>query len=194
VAFKRERTLELLGFSPRAGRYVPIASFPFTGSSGDLGPKRRSWDHQIPEGFYRISAVNPASLYHLSLEIDYPNASDRALGDSRDPGSEIFIHGDAVSDGCIPIGDRAIEQLFLAVLDSRSAGHEVPVAVFPCRFERPECRAALRRQEARRPALAAFWSNLERGYEILVRSGAPPGVSVDSRGRYAFAAAGAGMQ
>ncbi len=191
VVFKLERTLELRAYSRRAGRDVTVVSFPVLGTSGTLGPKRRAWDHQVPEGFYRVTTLNPESLYHLSLEIDYPNASDRALGDPDDPGGEIFIHGDAVSDGCIAIGDRAVEQLFIAVLDGRRAGYEVPVAILPCRFDDRTCRETLDREERRRPELAAFWSNLAAVYEALARSGKLPLVRVDRAGRYAF---GAGAQ
>ncbi|HUK13277.1 MAG TPA: hypothetical protein VLW17_08235, partial [Thermoanaerobaculaceae bacterium] len=123
MAFKRERTLELWGFSASRRRYIRIAAYPILAASGDLGPKRRAWDHQVPEGFYHLVRLNPESLYHLSLQVDYPNRSDRLLGDREDPGSDIYVHGDRVSDGCLPIGDHAIEQLYLAVLDSRAAGH-----------------------------------------------------------------------
>ncbi len=194
VAFKHERRLELWGVSVRAGRYVRVASYPFRGSSGELGPKRRSWDHQIPEGYYRVAGLNPASLYHLSLEIDYPNPSDRILGDARDPGSDIFIHGGDASDGCIPIGDGPIEELYLAVLDSRAAGFDVPVEIFPCRFSDRECRALLERDARGRPALAAFWANLAEGYDRFAASGTAPAVSVERSGRYAFGAPAPGRQ
>ncbi len=186
VAFKEERTLELWGFSERRGRYVEIVSYRFLGSSGELGPKRRSWDHQIPEGYYHVTVLNPESLYHLSLGLDYPNASDRLLADGRDPGSDIFIHGDDVSDGCIPIGDRGIEQLYIAVLDSRSAGYGVPVEIFPCRFSERGCREELRRADRGRPELAAFWAELNAGFDLLEMSGMPPAVEVDADGRYTF--------
>jgi murein L,D-transpeptidase YafK len=186
VAYKQERRLKLWAFSPRRRRYVEVVSYRFLATSGGLGPKRRAWDHQIPEGFYRVVALNPASLYHLSLKLDYPNASDRALGDRRDPGGDIFIHGDSVSDGCIPIGDRAIEQLYIAVLDSWAMGYPVPVDVFPCRFSEESCRALLHRDAEGRPALAAFWSNLAAGFEAFERSGLPPKVSVAASGRYLY--------
>lgn len=186
VVYKAERELELWGFSLRRGRFVPVAAYPMLATSGTLGPKRRRWDHQIPEGFYRVAALNPVSLYHLSLRLDYPNRSDRVLGDHRNPGDDIYIHGDHVSDGCIAIGDRAIEQLYLAVLDSRAAGREVPVEIFPCRFSDPDCRARLRREADGRPALAAFWDNLADGFALLERSGRPPRVSVAASGRYVF--------
>ena len=32
----------------------PIFSYPVLGQSGELGPKLREGDRQVPEGFYRI--------------------------------------------------------------------------------------------------------------------------------------------
>jgi murein L,D-transpeptidase YafK len=186
LAFKQERRLELWGWARARSRYVLVATYPILAASGVLGPKRSEGDHQVPEGFYHVTNMNPASLYHLSLELDYPNRSDRILGDPRAPGSKIFIHGDAVSDGCIPIGDHAIEQVYLAVLDSRVAGYDVSVGIFPCRFSSAACRGLLSERSAGRPALAAFWANLAEGYEAFTQTGLPPRVSVEASGRYAF--------
>lgn len=186
VVYKAERRLELWGFSRRRGRFVPVASYPMLATSGVLGPKRRSWDHQIPEGFYRVAALNPVSLYHLSLLVDYPNRSDRLLGDRRDPGDDIFIHGDHVSDGCVAIGDSAIEQVYLAVLEGRASGNDVPVEILPCRFSDSGCQALMRREAEGKPELAPFWGNLAGGFEQFERSGMPPRVSVAASGRYVF--------
>jgi len=185
-AFKQEGVLELWALSMERGRYVEVARWPFTGYSGDLGPKRRRWDRQIPEGFYRVAGFNGASRYHLSLELDYPNASDRILSNARHPGSNIFIHGDEWTSGCIPIGNRAIEQAYLAVLDAADAGHEVPVQVFPCRFGTPACDRLLRAYAKGKPKLAAFWENLRAGATAFELNGLPPAVSVAPDGRYLF--------
>jgi murein L,D-transpeptidase YafK len=185
-AFKEEGDLEVWAFDPVRGRYVRIERVPFTGYSGDLGPKRRRWDRQIPEGFYRVRSFNGASRFHLSLELDYPNASDRLLADRRHPGNNIFIHGDEWTNGCIPIGNRAIERLFLAALDSRSAGHQVEVHIFPCRFEREGCARLLRNASAKRPKLRSFWQSLEKGYRHFEEVGVPAVVVVEPDGRYAF--------
>src|SRR6185369_17562896 len=48
-------------------------------------------------------------------------------------GGEIFIHGDCVTIGCVPIGDEAIEEVYLAALETRSRGGEVSVLVLPAR-------------------------------------------------------------
>lgn len=186
-AYKEEGEFELWGLAAAESRYVRIAKWPFNGYSGDLGPKRRRWDRQIPEGFYRIRAFNGASRYHLSLEIDYPNPSDRALSTARHLGNNIFIHGRDVSIGCIPLGDRVIEQVYVAVLDSRCAGYEVPVHIAPCRFGSPGCERRLREFARGKPRLEVFWTNLRRGFELFDATGVPPLVSVSEQGQYQFA-------
>ncbi|MEM7626859.1 MAG: L,D-transpeptidase family protein [Planctomycetota bacterium] len=94
--------------------------YPILKLSGVSGPKLREGDRQVPEGVYAIEGLNPNSSYHLSMKLDYPNAFDlaRAAEDGRDnPGSNIFIHGKALSVGCLAMGDPAIEELFVLVAD-----------------------------------------------------------------------------
>lgn len=186
-AFKEEGELELWGASARSAPFTKIATWPFTGYSGELGPKRRRGDRQIPEGFYLLDGFNGASRYHLSIHISYPNASDRLRGDRRHPGSNIFIHGDERTDGCIPIGDRAIELLYIAVLDSQNAGHATPVHIFPCRFDTPSCVRLLRTTARKGSGLATFWSNLEEGFWHFAATGTLPLVGINVDGRYTFA-------
>ncbi|MDD3118270.1 MAG: L,D-transpeptidase family protein [Victivallales bacterium] len=112
LVLKRERLVELWADEVR------FAVYPMTAFSGTLGPKRREGDGQIPEGFYRPVFLNPNSAYHLSIKLDYPNADDRENGrrEQRSSlGGNIFIHGKAVSIGCIAIGDPGIEAVFYAV-------------------------------------------------------------------------------
>lgn len=187
-AFKEEGVLELWAAPAVAGPYRQVVAWPFTGYSGDLGPKRRRGDRQIPEGFYRLDGLNGASRYHLSLHVDYPNQADRFFANRRHPGNNIFIHGNELTNGCIPIGDRAIELLYIAVLDSRNAGFEVPAHLFPCRFDTPACARRLRADTRHNPKLAAFWANLEEGFRWFTGTAALPVVTVDVAGRYSFAA------
>ncbi|MEM6884286.1 MAG: L,D-transpeptidase family protein [Verrucomicrobiota bacterium] len=117
IGLKEERTLEVWGH--QAGQPPRwIATYPFTGYSGKLGPKLREGDRQIPEGLYQIEYLNPNSSYHLSMKVNYPNAFDRQKGESdgrEQLGYDIFIHGKSATIGCIPIGDPAIEELFAMV-------------------------------------------------------------------------------
>jgi hypothetical protein len=118
LALKEERRLEL--WAGRANAMRLVRSYAILAASGGPGPKLRQGDLQVPEGAYRIPWLNPNSLYHLSMKVDYPNALDRrqARRDGRtDPGGDIFIHGRDVSIGCIALGDPAIEELFVLAAD-----------------------------------------------------------------------------
>jgi len=188
-AFKREGQLELWAGAAH-GTMTRVHTFAICARSGDLGPKRKRGDLQVPEGFYRISQLNPTSSYHLSLRVDYPNRADRARGDAKDPGGDIFIHGDCVTIGCVPIQDEPIEQLFLAVLDTRRRhGTPVTVHLFPARMDAAGMRW-LQEQAAQRPELLAFWEELRPAYEAFERDHRIPATRVDPRtGRYLVEAA-----
>jgi hypothetical protein len=114
LAMKQERTLEV--WARDDGPFRLIRTYPIRKASGRSGPKLREGDRQVPEGLYRVIALNPNSRYHLSLKLDFPNAFDLAHANREgrtEPGSDIFIHGKAISVGCLAMGDRAIEELFL---------------------------------------------------------------------------------
>ncbi|MGC1481823.1 MAG: hypothetical protein WA771_15090, partial [Chthoniobacterales bacterium] len=76
VAFKRERRIELHASESPNSLPTFVATYPILGQSGRLGPKLREGDHQIPEGFYRLLALNPNSRFHVSIRVDYPNEFD----------------------------------------------------------------------------------------------------------------------
>lgn len=111
--------------------------YPMTATSGTLGPKLREGDRQIPEGVYRVESLNPNSLYHLSLRLDYPNAFDRARAaeDGRTGlGGDIMIHGSDRSVGCIAVGDPAIEELFCCASAVRPENVSVVIAPYDMRL------------------------------------------------------------
>lgn len=133
VGLKEERKLELYGVLN--GKTKLIKKYPFTAMSGKLGPKLKEGDKQIPEGIYKIEYLNPNSFYHLSLKVSYPNAFDKKkteLSNISQMGGDIFIHGKAVTIGCIPIGDEAIEEVF--VLAQNAYKNEVKVIISPKDF------------------------------------------------------------
>ncbi len=119
VGLKQEKVLEL--WVPAAKGWARVRSYRVMAASGDLGPKLRQGDYQVPEGIYRLTGFNPNSSYHLSVRVDYPNEDDRAAAAAEGRGNlggDIFIHGKAVSIGCLAIGDRAIEELYLFLADT----------------------------------------------------------------------------
>ena len=101
--FKKESVLEVWK-QTRAGKYELLKSFPICRWSGQLGPKRREGDRQAPEGFYSVGPkqMNPNSQFHLSFDIGYPNAFDRAHGGT---GAYLMVHGQCTSSGCYAMTD-----------------------------------------------------------------------------------------
>jgi murein L,D-transpeptidase YafK len=102
-SYKKEAEIEVWK-QARDGRYVHLKTFPICRWSGQLGPQRQQGDRQAPEGFYSVASgqMNPNSSYHLSFNIGYPNAYDRAHGAS---GSHLMVHGACSSAGCFAMTD-----------------------------------------------------------------------------------------
>lgn len=144
VAFKTEQELRV--YSEDGDQAQLIKTYPFTAFSGKLGPKLQSGDKQIPEGIYKIEYLNPNSSYHLSMKVSYPNAFDKSktkFQDINQMGGDIFIHGKSATIGCIPVGDKAIEELFLLAKNANT--YEIPVIISPWDFrtkkDRPKIEA-----------------------------------------------------
>lgn len=180
-AFKSEQQLEVWiqdSLEFRLFRTYPICRVP-----GLLGPKRKEGDLQVPEGLYWVEVFNPKSSYHLSMGINYPNASDRILSDPKKPGGEIYIHGNCVSVGCLPITDEKIRELYLLALDARDAGQQqIPVHIFPCRMTAKNRENLLSRNRAE---LLPFWDNLTEAYDFFERRKIMPTYSIEpGTGRY----------
>jgi len=136
VGLKAEQRLELYA-AERNEKLRYLRGYSVLAASGMLGPKLRAGDEQVPEGLYRISGLNPNSQYHLSLRIDYPNAHDRGRAEAEgrtNLGSDIMIHGDAVSLGCLAVGDPAAEELF--VLAAETGIRNIRVVLSPIDFRR----------------------------------------------------------
>jgi murein L,D-transpeptidase YafK len=133
LGLKEEQQLEV--YFKANDSWKRFKSYPFTAFSGTLGPKLKEGDRQIPEGIYEVLYLHPNSSYYLSIKINYPNAFDRQRAENSgrtNLGSDIFIHGKAATIGCIPIGDQAIEELFLLV--ENGLENKVEVIISPWDF------------------------------------------------------------
>ncbi len=119
LAMKEEHVIELWASNDK-NQYVFIRSYEIKKLSGINGPKLREGDRQVPEGIYKITSFNPNSSYHLSMKLNYPNQFDLLHAkeeDRAEPGTNIFIHGSAMSIGCLAMGDKTIEELFVLSKD-----------------------------------------------------------------------------
>src|SRR5215472_12346431 len=180
--FKSEAQLEMWS-EAGDGRYALVKTYDVCASSGRLGPKRTEGDDQVPEGLYEVRFFNPKSRFHLSLGLDYPNASDRVLG-TAPLGGDIMIHGGCRTIGCIPIGDDAIDEMYVAASDARKSGRAVTVHVFPTRMTDERMRAIEAGADA---ATVTFWRSLRPAYVRFEATHVIPTARVDdSTGLYVF--------
>jgi murein L,D-transpeptidase YafK len=183
-AFKLEEELEVWVRGEK--EYQLLVTYPFCTSSGTLGPKRKEGDLQIPEGVYHINHFNPYSTFHLSLGINYPNASDRILSDKEHPGGAIYIHGNCVSIGCIPITDDKIKELYVMAVEAKNAGQEkIPVHIFPARVDEGKVDKLIR--DYNTPTLTAdLWRNLSLIYQHFESTHQLKNFKVNDKGLYYF--------
>src|SRR5688500_13365872 len=84
-SFKYDSQLEVWVKNEIGAPFQLFKIYKVCALAGTLGPKRMEGDYQVPEGFYLINEFNPKSNYHLSLGLNYPNASDKILSDSIMP-------------------------------------------------------------------------------------------------------------
>jgi murein L,D-transpeptidase YafK len=153
--------------------------------AGTLGPKRMEGDYQVPEGFYYINEFNPRSNYHLSLGLNYPNASDKVLSDSLQPGGDIYIHGSCVTVGCIPILDKQIEELYVLAAHARSKGLDfIPVHIFPVRYNVERSIQFLNNMTRNDKELMTFSMRMKEAFDYFEKNKQIPLIMVNKKGEY----------
>lgn len=176
--FKEESTLEVWK-QKENGRYDLAASYDICKWSGKLGPKFTEGDRQAPEGFYTVRPhqMNPKSQYHLSFNIGFPNAYDRAHGRT---GQHLMVHGACSSAGCYSMTDEQVEQIYAFARDAFRGGQtEFQIQAFPFRM------TAANMARYRDDPNFEFWKMLKEGYDHFEITRVPPKVDVCGR-RYVF--------
>jgi hypothetical protein len=112
---------------------APVRIYFVALGQNPLGDKVGLGDNRTPEGLYYIAGHNPASKYHLSLRVSYPNEQDIAEARARGvpTGGDIMIHGlphgfESVgaehrqrdwTNGCIAVTNAEIEEIWSAIPD-----------------------------------------------------------------------------
>ena len=161
LAMKEEKLLEVWA-SNTDGNYSFIRSYNIQKMSGKEGPKFLEGDRQVPEGQYKIVGLNPNSSYHLSMKLNYPNKFDllHAKNEGRtQPGTNIFIHGKAVSIGCLAMGDKTIEELFVLSKDVGISNIKVVISPYD-----PRTRKLIYNEKVLPKWVNELYMNIERTY------------------------------
>lgn len=178
--FKREFELEL--WMQRDGVFHRFATYPICRWSGRLGPKLRQGDRQAPEGVYTVakSQLNPASRWHRSFNLGFPNTFDRS---HRRTGTFLMVHGGCSSVGCYAMTNKVIDEIWRLVTAALNNGQpRFQVQVFP--FRMTEANLEAYAAHASEP----FWRQLKVAHDLFERDLVPPQVNVCRR-RYVFTAA-----
>jgi murein L,D-transpeptidase YafK len=89
----------------------------------------------LPDGFYYINILNPASNIFLSLGINFPTEADLKRTEAIDPSGDIFIHGnpETVARHCMT-GDVMKETYSLSVVSKSNGQERISVYIYPYRF------------------------------------------------------------
>ena len=184
-SFKYDRELEVWVQSKAGEAYRLFKSYKVCMQSGSTGPKRMEGDYQVPEGFYYINEFNPNSNYHLSLGLNYPNGADKILSDVHRPGSAIYIHGNCVSTGCIPIKDDGIEELYMLASYAKASGQEfIPVHVFPIKYNVKKSIEYLETAIKENQYLQQFNKNIKEVFNYFETNKKLPLIMVNKNGEY----------
>ena len=181
--FKKEAEFEVWKMAAD-GRYTLLKTYPMCRWSGQLGPKVREGDRQVPEGFYTISPgqMNPNSAYYLSFNVGYPNAFDRAYGRT---GGSIMVHGACSSAGCFSMTDQQIAEIYSIARDSFAGGQRsIQMQSYPFKM------TAENLAKYRVDPNIGFWKQLKEGNDNFDVSKQDVAVGVCNR-RYVFNATAA---
>ena len=184
--YKDNDELEVYGKKKTEAVYKKLASYRICSRSGQLGPKRKEGDYQVPEGFYHINMFNPHSNFFLSLGINYPNLSDKRKSNAIQLGGNIFIHGACVTIGCIPMTNDGIKEIYLYAVHARNNGQtRIPVYIFPFRMT-DENFLRYKTKYSGDSGLVGFWANMKTGYDRFMEEKKELSVTVAPTGEYQF--------
>ena len=175
-AYKHEKVMEVWASDKKKGPLKRLANYGICSMSGGPGPKLKEGDGQVPEGFYFLDFYHNRSTFFLAMRVNYPNKRDRKL---KRTGSAIMIHGNCVSIGCLAMSDERIQELWLLTTAARRH-NKVAVHIFPT------CDLARAITSARKPARAAFWTNLKQGMDLFHKVHTLRKWTVGPRGGYRF--------
>jgi murein L,D-transpeptidase YafK len=176
--FKESNELEVWIEQPDSKTFALFKSYKICTWSGTLGPKQKAGDLQAPEGFYFVNAgrMNPHSRFHLSFNLGYPNAFDRA---HHRTGSALMVHGNCVSIGCYAMTDPRIEEIYTLADAALTKGQPFfRVHCFP--FKMTEERLHQAAQSPTEKPWLPFWQNLKEGYDFFETHKTPPNTTVQN--------------
>jgi murein L,D-transpeptidase YafK len=184
-SFKYDSQLEVWARNSNDEPFKLFKTYKICALAGGMGPKRMEGDYQVPEGFYYINEFNPNSTYHMSLGLNYPNASDKLLSDSLKPGGDIYIHGSCLTVGCIPLQDNQIEEVYILAAMAKTQGQDfIPVHIFPVRYNNKKSFDYFARTTKDNQEVQRFAVKIKEVYDYFEQKKKLPLISINKKGEY----------
>ena len=186
--FKYEDELELWARDSANHVYTHVKTYHICKGSGTHGPKRKQGDMQVPEGYYHIELFNPNSLFWLSFKVSYPNKADSILGYKPKLGGDIYVHGNCMTIGCLPMTDSVMNEIFwTSLLCQNEIGDSVkiPIHLFPIKMTNANMRI-LKTEFGKDYRKMNFWKNLIFGFQYFEKHRLLPGIEINNKGKYIY--------
>jgi hypothetical protein len=110
------------------------------------------------------------------------------LSDREKPGGDIYIHGNCVTVGCLPLTDSLIEHLYFLTAAAKEQGQDfIPVHIYPYRFHKKSSQKQYMLKVKNNPFWDAFHQPLKQAYDFFENTHQLPAVLIDENGSYNIA-------
>lgn len=180
-AYKYEQELLIYTKNRKDSVWIIYDTIQICASSGQLGPKVMEGDLQVPEGYYTLNHFNPYSNFLLSLGVSYPNKADIVKRPAKRKGGAIYVHGNCVTIGCIPITDDIIQELYILSVMAKSRGQStIGIHIFPFHLNSWNLKMACEKM----PEHSEFWQNLDEVESTFDSSRIQKKVLINELGNY----------
>jgi len=101
------------------------------------------------------------------------------------PGNNIFIHGSCVTQGCIPLQDEQIEELYLIAAYAKSAGQDfIPVHIFPINYSIEKSKDYLIKNSTTNLVYQQFSNKLKMVFDFFEQYKKLPVIAINKEGGY----------
>ena len=171
---KEQRRLEIW-VQGRRQNYVRLRTYRLCGTRPPIGPRQRGAATSQPEGFYTLGATSlrPQPVTYLGIDINWPNAFDRAQGGA---GASSLLQAGCVGAPHFGLTDQDMEEVYTLVHSALTFGQTgVPLHIFPFEMNR------LRMMQSAQAPHIAFWRTLEPAWRLFERTKKPPQVRILGR-------------
>ncbi len=193
-AFKLEMELEIWAANKRKDKLKLIAKIPICAVDNEPGPKLFRGDGKTPEGFYKCGLYYGSRMdfmwiklnnkeikkygdvgYGSSFKIclNYPNRLDikrsNSIKKGNSPGSEICLHGNCVTAGCLSFINENFLPVFLFASFHNQKKYGMPdIYIYPFRFTNELKNKYIRPYaKTKKKKILELWENLEESYKLF---------------------------